>query len=109
MWLGPAPWSEYTKDRCINDGSWFVYGNSIGFLGGWGAHPLDIMHWGYPQIPVEYEGTGEIPTEGLYDTVMKWDVRGRFANGVPFTFKAWTPDETELDSDKTTFVGEYGW
>jgi hypothetical protein len=35
------------------------------------------MHWDYPQIPVEYEGTGEIPTEGLYDTVMKWDVHCR--------------------------------
>ena len=70
------------------------------------------MHLGYPQIPVEYEGTGEISTEGLYDTVMKWDVHGRFANGVLFTFKGMFADEEAPDSsptDKTKFVGEYGW
>jgi len=108
MWLGPAPMSPYTKDRCTRWGSWHVYDNSIGFLGGMGAHPLDIMHWGYPQIPVEYEGTGVIPTEGLFDTVIKWDVHGRFANGVKFTFKGLTLDD-KPDSDKTTFVGEDGW
>jgi len=109
MWLGPARWSPYTTDRCTNDGSWFVYDNSIGFLGGWGAHPLDLMHWAYPQIPVEYEGTGEIVPEGIYDVVDKWDVHGRFANGVKFTFKAFNQDEAFPDTDKTTFIGEDGW
>ena len=102
MWLGSAPKSPYTKDRCTSFGSWFVYANSVGFLGGWGAHPLDIMHWGYPHIPVEYEGTGVIPTEGLYDTVVKWNIHGRFANGVKFSF-------TDAHGDNTTFVGTEGW
>ncbi len=101
MWLGPARWSAFTQDRCTSAGSWFVYDNSIGFLGGWGAHPLDIMHWGYPEVPVEYEGTGQIPTEGLFDTITHWHVRGRFASGVEFLFKD--------GSDKTTFFGEEGW
>jgi predicted dehydrogenase len=102
LWLGPAPVSPYTKDRCTNLGSWHVYDNSIGFLGGWGAHPLDVMHWGYPHVPVEIEGTGTIPTEGLFNTVSAWDIRGRFASGVAFTFKDGNPD-------KTTFVGDKGW
>ncbi len=109
MWLGPAPLSPYTRDRCTNDGAWFVYDNSVGFLGGWGSHPLDLMHWVYPQVPVEYEGTGNIPKEGLFDVVDTWDVKGRFANGVPFTFKAFNQDETFPDTDKTKFVGEEGW
>ncbi|MCX7045620.1 MAG: Gfo/Idh/MocA family oxidoreductase [Candidatus Sumerlaeota bacterium] len=101
MWLGPAPLSPYTKDRCTSLGTYHIYDNSIGFIAGWGAHPLDIMHWGYPEIPVEYEGTGEIPTEGLYTAIKTWDVRGKFKNGMPFTF---TPG-----GDRTTFRGTEGW
>ena len=102
MWLGPVPFSPYTADRCGGGGgSWFVYANSLGFLGGWGAHPLDIMHWGYPHIPVEYEGVGTIPSQGLYDTITNWNVRGRFASGVAFVFKD--------GGDKTLFTGDEGW
>ncbi len=101
LWLGPAPESPYTADRCTNLGSYFVYDNSLGYVAGWGAHPLDIMHWGYPQIPVEYEGTGAIPQKGLFNTITNWSIRGRFADGVTFAFKD--------GPDKTTFVGEAGW
>ncbi len=101
LWLGPAPVTPYAKDRVFGVGRWHIYDYAIGFLGGWGAHPLDIAHWGYPHIPVEYEGTGRIPTEGLFDTVVDWDVRGRYGSGVEFTMKT--------GSDKTTFVGTKGW
>jgi predicted dehydrogenase len=101
-WLGPAQESPYTADRCTSMGSWHVYDNSIGFLGGWGAHPLDVLHWGYPDaIPVEYEGTGFIDTQGLFNTVVHWDIKGRYANGVPFTFRP--------GGDKTLFTGTEGW
>jgi len=101
MWLGPAPVTPYTKDRVFGTGRWHIYDYAIGFIAGWGAHPLDIAHWGYPHIPVEYEGKGRIPTEGLFDTVVDWDIRGRYASGVEFTMKA--------GNDKTTFVGTEGW
>ena len=101
LWLGPAPVAPYTHDRVIGTGRWHIYDYAIGFIAGWGAHPLDIAHWGYPQIPVEYEGTGLIPTEGLFNTVVHWDVRGRYASGVEFTLKP--------GGDKTTFVGTEGW
>jgi glucose-fructose oxidoreductase len=101
LWLGPAPESPYTVDRCTNLGTYHVYDNSLGFIAGWGAHPLDIMHWGYPHIPVEYEGTGIIPSSGLFNTVTNWTIRGRFADGTLFSFKD--------GPDRTTFVGEEGW
>ncbi len=101
MWLGPAPVTPYTHDRVVGGGRWHIYDYAIGFIAGWGAHPLDIAHWGYPHIPVEYEGTGRIPSDGLFDTVVDWDVRGRYASGVTFTLKP--------GGDKTTFTGTEGW
>ena len=102
MWLGPAPVTPYTHDRVMGGGRWYNYDYALGFIAGWGAHPLDIAHWAYPQIPVEYEGTGVIPDEGLFDTIVDWDVRGRYASGVAFTLKADGGNETK-------FVGTEGW
>jgi predicted dehydrogenase len=101
MWLGPAPVTPYTHDRVFGTGRWHIYDYALGFIAGWGAHPLDIAHWGYPHIPVEIEGTGRIPTEGLFDTVVDWNLRGRYASGIEFTMKT--------GGDKTTFVGTTGW
>jgi predicted dehydrogenase len=100
LWLGPAPRAAYTHDRVIGEGRYFVYDYSLGFIAGWGAHPLDIAHWGYPHIPVEYEGTGLIPAHGLFDTVVDWQVTGRYESGVLFTLEA--------GPDSTTFVGTEG-
>lgn len=101
LWLGPAPVAPYTRDRVVGTGRWHIYDYAIGFIAGWGAHPLDIAHWGYPHTPVEYEGTGVIPTDGLFDTVLDWDVRGRYASGVEYTLKA-------SGDNWTTFVGTKG-
>ena len=101
LWLGPAPVAPYTHDRVFGVGRWHIYDYALGFIAGWGAHPLDIAHWGYPHIPVQYAGTGRIPTEGLFDTVVDWDIRGRYASEIEFTMKT--------GGDKTTFVGTKGW
>lgn len=100
LWLGPAPEAPYCRDRVYGVGRWHIYDYALGFIAGWGAHPLDIAHWGYPHIPVEYEGTGKIPTTGLFDTVVDWNIRGRYASGVEFTLTT--------GGDKTTFVGTEG-
>ena len=109
LWLGPAPMTPYTRDRCSGDwpkiGTYFVYDNCLGFLSGWGAHPLDIAVWGCEPgnaVPVEIWGTGDIPKEGLFDTVINWEIEGRYANGVRFEFDA-------AQGDSTTFVGSEGW
>jgi hypothetical protein len=101
LWLGPAPWQPYTADRVLGVGRWHIYDYAIGFLGGWGAHPLDIAHWGYPHIPVEYEGTGRIATSGLFDTVVDWKVKGAYSSGVEFSLTT--------GGDETRFVGTEGW
>ena len=104
MWLGPAPVAPYTADRCKNPGHFFIHDYSIGYLAGWGAHPLDIMIWGNASDlagPMTVEGTGTIPTEGLYNNVLNWDMRIQFGDGVKVTFKP--------GGDSTKFIGSEGW
>lgn len=103
-WLGPAPKKPYTADRCKTPGTYWIYDYSIGYLGGWGAHPLDIQVWGSDADlagPWTVEGTGVVPTEGLYDTVYNWDMKIHMAEGVEMTFKP--------GGDSTKFIGEEGW
>lgn len=100
MWLGPAPQVPYTVDRCKPSGTYWIYDQSIGYLAGWGAHPLDIMVWCYDGDqagPFTVEGSGDIPKEGLYDTVYNWNMTLRMADGVKITFKP--------GSDSTKFIG----
>jgi hypothetical protein len=103
-WCGPAPLKPYTADRCHPPGTYWIYDYSIGYLGGWGAHPLDIMVWGCDADlagPYSVEGAGEIPAEGLYDVVYNWDMKIQFAGGVPMSFKP--------GGDSTKFIGSEGW
>ncbi|MDR1958374.1 MAG: Gfo/Idh/MocA family oxidoreductase [Planctomycetaceae bacterium] len=103
MWLGPAPKTPYTTDRCKPNGTYWIYDYSIGYLGGWGAHPLDIMVWGSDadlQGTVTVEGTGDLPAKGLYDCVYNWDMEIKFGD-VPLRFKT--------GGDRTRFIGEHGW
>ena len=103
LWLGPAPWRPYTKDRCTCWGTYWVSDNAHGFIGGWGAHPLTDMVWAMGDdagaVPVEYEGPGKFGT-GLFDAPFDWDIKGKFASGVDFHF---TPG-----GDRATIVGDRG-
>ena len=91
LWLGPAPWRPYTG--CPDSGpGWFhVYDYAIGFIAGWGAHPLDLLVWAFDthlQGNWEVEGTGVIDKQGSNDAVHDWDVRIRFASGVTMSYWA---------------------
>lgn len=104
MWCGPAPVKPYTADRCHPPGTYWIYDYSIGYLGGWGAHPLDILVWGCDcdlAGPYTVQGTGVIPDKGLYDTVYNWDMTLQMAGGVIMTFKP--------GGDSTKFIGTDGW
>ncbi|MFH1719149.1 MAG: Gfo/Idh/MocA family oxidoreductase [Planctomycetota bacterium] len=91
-WLGPAPWAPYTYERCASRamgtlGLWtHIYDYSLGGLGGaWGIHPMDIAQWANGTDdtgPVEIDGTGVIPADGLADTAVEWEVEHLYANGV---------------------------
>jgi hypothetical protein len=69
--------------------------------------------------PVYYEGTGEIPQGGLFDTIDNWDVCCRYKNGVTMRFmcdriakevEGLTDPRTRPFLDHgTTFWGEHGW
>jgi glucose-fructose oxidoreductase len=107
MWCGPAPLRPYTPDRCRPSGTYWIYDYAIGYLAGWGAHPLDIMIWGSDAdlaSPITVEGTGVIPATGLYDTVYNWDMKIQLGDGVQMTFKPGRRGE-----DSTKFIGPDGW
>ncbi|MBM4038794.1 MAG: Gfo/Idh/MocA family oxidoreductase [Planctomycetes bacterium] len=104
LWLGPARWTPYTGCPLGGGGWYHCYDYALGFIAGWGAHPLDILVWGYDTHLAglwEVEGTGKIAPEGRHDAVYDWDVRIRFANGVKLRF---TPG-----GDYTEFRGTEGW
>ena len=91
LWLGPAPWRPYSGCPDSGPGWYHVYDYAIGFIAGWGAHPLDLLLWAYDTHlagPWEVEGTGVIPTEGCNDAVVDWDCRIRLGNGVPLTYRS---------------------
>ncbi|MFG0251836.1 MAG: Gfo/Idh/MocA family protein [Phycisphaerales bacterium JB038] len=119
MWLGPAKRMPYNEDRCRREGSFHIYDYGLGFIAGWGAHPLDIAQWGNDADdtgPVYYEGQGEVPTEGLLDTVASWDVHCRYENGVKMHFMCHRVAEPIVKGYRrrwsghgTTFFGSEGW
>lgn len=90
LWLGPAPMAPYTADRTHHFSLFHIYDYSLGFIAGWGAHPLDAAQWGIDAdntSPVSYEGTGTFPPKGkLWDTIRHWDVRCEYANGIKLNF-----------------------
>ena len=103
MWLGPAPKAPYTADRCRPDGTYMVYDQSIGYLGGWGAHPLDIMVWGSEADlsgPITVEGTGKHNDNELCNAVFNWDMKIKLGK-VDLVFKP--------GGDRTKFIGDKGW
>jgi predicted dehydrogenase len=126
LWLGPAPRKPFSHARCLRSGQqkgvFHIRDYTIGFLAGWGAHPLDQLQWWADEekmgIPVKYDGTGTIPNKGMFDTVMRWDVTCTYANGLKLRFidtptarqKKIVPHIDELDYDHgTMYIGEDGW
>ena len=90
LWLGPAPWAPYSFMRCgprvEGAGAWYVIRDyALGHLSGWGIHHVDIAQWGNgtdDTTPVEIEGTGLIPRDGLTDTATRFEITHKYANGV---------------------------
>ncbi len=108
LWLGPAPWRPYTGCPTSGD-SWFhVYDYALGFIAGWGAHPLDLLQWAFDTHLAgtwEVEGTGVVPTEGCHDAVVDWDVRIRFASGVVMNF--WATGMAKEEDPRVGRLGDY--
>lgn len=119
MWLGPAPYKPYTKNRCVNNIWWHVSDYALGFIAGWGIHPIDIALWGGGDKlsgPITLDGKGKWPTEGVCDCAMNWDIVLKYASGVTMNFTGWPTRQefTQRYGDKvqshgTAFEGSDGW
>lgn len=135
-WLGPAPFRPYAENRCDADGAtktwWFDSDYAVGFIAGWGIHPIDIAIWGAGDLmkgTVELEGTGTYPKEGACNTATIWDIRMKFSSGLNVIFagspnggnaskptgEAWPHHDEwksrfgEISTHGTVFEGSDGW
>jgi len=90
MWVGPARWMPYTQGVVGSCGNWGHISNfSLGWITTWGIHHVDIAQWCNGADnggPVEIEGFGVFPEDGLYDCAVAWDMKLKYANGVTFNF-----------------------
>jgi len=116
-WLGPAPVKPYSQARVANTGLFHIYDYAIGFIAGWGAHPLDVAVWGAKQHMSgtgTFTGSGTFFPEGhLFDTINLWDINISYENGLKVHFVSTNyADEMRQkisDSNGTTFYGTKGW
>ncbi|GIW88154.1 MAG: oxidoreductase [Isosphaeraceae bacterium] len=103
MWLGQAPKVEYIKERCHGSFRWW-YEYSGGKLTDWGAHHVDIAHWGMGmehsgpkrievekrELPVPFE-KGWPTVDDQFNTPTAFLVKCTFPNGVLLEIR----DDTE--------------
>lgn len=110
MWLGPAPWLPYHQDRCHFN---FRWNNNFaaGIISDWGAHHLDIAHWGMGtehSSPIEIEGKADYPDgkDGLFNTPVTYKFAGKYAEG----FRLIAANASQQPKGMGThFIGSEGW
>ena len=109
MWLGPAPFAPYTRDRVHFNFRW-IWDYSGGIICDWGTHLFDTAQWANDTElsgPVEVEGSGTHWSGGLYDTAKDYDITYRYANGVVMTCKPGNPSIKFIGTEG--WVGNTGW
>jgi predicted dehydrogenase len=107
MWLGPAPWAPYTKNRVVNSWWFHISDYALGFMAGCGIHTVDMAQCGNGTDltgPVEAEGSGVFPADGLCNCAVSWDVNLKFANGVTMNFT-----DSRKNKLGVLFEGTDGW
>jgi len=120
QWIGVAPMVEYHQARVSQNGGWHIYDYALGFLAGWGAHPLDLAQLGMNTDetgPIKIEGTGMLPTAGIFDTVYDWDILLTYENKVKCKFSTPKHVRNHLEPYKfnlvrtpqVVFVGDEGY
>ena len=120
LYIGPAPLRPPTQDRLTKEASWYCADYALGFIAGWGAHPLDIAIWGLDfdlEGPFTVKGTGHVATpDALFNTLTTWDVEMKFAGGIEARFMSHRIAEPVVRAyndtfrgDGTTFFGTKGW
>lgn len=129
FWLGPAPKRAYTQDLVASGWAknwWYVSDFALGFIAGWGVHPLDIALWGAADRAsgtVELQGVGKYPTAGISNTAVAWDVHFKFSTGLTMRFVStpngssenfeqraeWKARYRSVADHGTAFEGDAGW
>ncbi len=83
-WLGPRPKAPYTAARCHFNFRW-VMDYAPGYITDWGAHYLDIAHWGIgadDDGPVSIEATDvKFREKGIYDAPESFKITYTYPNG----------------------------
>ncbi|MHC4334703.1 MAG: Gfo/Idh/MocA family protein, partial [Planctomycetota bacterium] len=111
FWLGPAPWRAYQdfgRGDCHWDWRW-IMDYSGGQLTDWAGHHIDIAHWGLGLDrtgPVEIEGTGVYPKEGLYDVPISYKFTCKYADGLTMIV---ANDSWQSKGRGATWYGDKGW
>jgi predicted dehydrogenase len=103
-WLGPAPYEPYTPKRCHGSFRW-ILDYSGGKLTDIGAHFNDLAQWGNDSEltgPIEYEGWGKFPRDGLFNTPINFEVTATYADSVKMIMHDKLPRAVK-------FVGDEGW
>jgi predicted dehydrogenase len=111
FWLGPAPWRRFVSfGRGGPHWDWrWVMDYSGGQLTDWAGHHVDIAHWGLGLDytgPVEIEGKGEYPKDGVYDVPTAYKFTCKYANGVTMIV---ANDRQQPKGMGTRWFGDKGW
>jgi len=110
MWLGPAQKAPYTLNRVHTPSSFRRPGwmrcrdYCDGMITNWGAHLVDIVQWGNGTDrsgPVEVQATGTYPTDGLWNVLLNFEAKYKYANDVTLHYTMGRPF--------VRFEGEGGW
>lgn len=91
MWLGPAPWADFSPQRFDWMGWRMLLDYSGGILTDWGAHIVDtaqVANFSELSGPVAIEGKGGIP-DGVMNTAKQtFDITYTYGNGVTMRVKS---------------------
>jgi len=105
-WLGPAPWAPYTEKRCHWNFRW-ILDYSGGQVTDWGAHHVDIAQWGMDTDgtgPLEVQGEGLFPEDGLWDAAVEYQFECAYANGITMRVGS-----NNFYPQGVRFEGDRGW
>lgn len=109
MWLGPAPYAPYSKDRTHWNWRWQLdYGG--GQMMDWIGHHADIAQWG---LGTEYTGPVEIepvnsvwPKEGIWNAPTSYKYVCTFKNGAKMIVANASQTPKGMGA---RWIGEKGW
>jgi predicted dehydrogenase len=109
FWLGPALWRPYIgfgRNGPHWDWRW-IMDYSGGQLTDWAGHHIDIAHWALDLErtgPVEIEGRGVYPRDGIYNTPTEYRFTCKYASGLVMT----VANDQQIPMG-TKWYGEKGW